>query len=98
MMSSMLSMPTDRRTRPGVTPVATCSSPASWLCVVLARVDREAAHVADVGEVAEQLERVDELLARLDAALQLERDDRARAARAGTSAARSYHGLDGRPG
>ena len=79
-MSSMPSSPTDSRTRPGVTPVASCSSPESWLWVVLARVDDEAAHVADVGQVAVQLQRVDEPLARLDAALQLERDDRARPA------------------
>ena len=35
-MSSMPSSPTDSRTRPGVTPVASCSSPESWLWVVLA--------------------------------------------------------------
>ena len=61
------------------------------------RVDDEAAHVADVGQVAVQLQRVDELLARLHAALQVERDDRARAPRACTSAARACHGLDGSP-
>ena len=49
------------------------------------RVDREAAHVAHVGEVAVQLERVDELLARLEPALDAERDDGALRRRAGTS-------------
>ena len=33
-MSSMPSMPTASRTRPGVTPVASCSAAESWLCVV----------------------------------------------------------------
>ena len=76
-MSSRVSMPTDRRTRPGVTPVELLLGDVE-LAVRRARgVDREAAHVADVGEVAEQLETVDEVAARVDAALQLERDDRA---------------------
>ena len=35
-MSSRVSMPTDSRTRPGVTPVVNCSFGSSWLCVVLA--------------------------------------------------------------
>lgn len=35
-MSSMCSMPTLSRMYPGLTPVAICSSAASWLCVVLA--------------------------------------------------------------
>ena len=38
------------------------------------------------------------LLARLDPTLDAERDDRALAVRAGTSCARSFHGLDFRPG
>src|SRR5665811_1417387 len=33
-MSSMCSMPTARRTSPGVTPEKACSSGVSWLCVV----------------------------------------------------------------
>jgi hypothetical protein len=36
MMSSIVSRPTDRRTRPGCTPVVSCSSSVSWLWVVLA--------------------------------------------------------------
>src|SRR5688500_16177362 len=40
-------------------------------------VDDERAHVADVGQVAEEAERVDELAPGLDAALELERQDRA---------------------
>ncbi len=34
MMSSSVSRPTDRRTRPGSTPVVTCSCSVSWECVV----------------------------------------------------------------
>src|SRR5690606_19025602 len=34
--SSTCSKPTDSRTRPGATPLASCSSGVSWLCVVLA--------------------------------------------------------------
>ena len=36
MMSSMVSMPTESRTKFGSTPVSDCSSGVSWLCVVLA--------------------------------------------------------------
>ena len=43
------------------------------------RVDHEAAHVADVGDVAVQLERLDEALAGLEPALDLERQHRAEA-------------------
>eukprot|EP01110_Echinostelium_bisporum_P012915 TRINITY_DN8018_c0_g1_i1.p5 TRINITY_DN8018_c0_g1~~TRINITY_DN8018_c0_g1_i1.p5 ORF type:complete len:50 (+),score=1.58 TRINITY_DN8018_c0_g1_i1:2-151(+) len=35
-MSSMPSIPTANRTRPGVTPEATCSAGASCACVVVA--------------------------------------------------------------
>ena len=38
-------------------------------------MDDEAAQIADVGEVAEQLHALDEALAGLDTALQLEVDD-----------------------
>lgn len=42
MMSSMVSMPTDSRTRFGSTPVSDCSAGVSWLCVVLAGwIDRQ---------------------------------------------------------
>ena len=33
-MSSMCSIPTASRTRPGVIPESACSSTVSWLCVV----------------------------------------------------------------
>ena len=36
MMSSTFSRPTERRTRPGSTPVDTCSTSLSWEWVVLA--------------------------------------------------------------
>ncbi len=39
-------------------------------------MDREAAHVTDVGEVAEQFETVDEVPAGVEAAVELERQDR----------------------
>ena len=53
-MSSIDSSPTDRRTRPGCTPVETCSL-AELAVRGRRRVDDEAAHVADVGHVAVQL-------------------------------------------
>ena len=54
MMSSIDSRPTDRRTRPGSTPVVSCSARLSWRVGGRGRVDGEAAHVADVGHVAVQ--------------------------------------------
>jgi hypothetical protein len=53
--------------------VLACSSSVSWLWVVAGRVDDQAAHVADVGHVAVQLQRLDELLAGLLAADDVER-------------------------
>src|SRR5579862_6189217 len=44
------------------------------------RMDGERARVADIGNVIKQLERVDELLARVDAALEFEADQPAIAA------------------
>jgi hypothetical protein len=43
-------------------------------------MDRERARVADIGDMIEKLERVDELASRLDAALKLETDQPAVAA------------------
>ena len=57
----MPSMPTDSRTRPGVTPVVSCSVGRELAVRRARRVDDQAAHVTDVGQVAEQLHRVDEL-------------------------------------
>src|SRR5688572_7286671 len=42
------------------------------------RMNDEAAHVADIGEVREELERADELHARLVATLETESEDRTR--------------------
>ena len=61
------------------------------------RVDDQAAHVTDVGHVAVQLERLDEPLAGLDAALDLEREHRAGAVAAAYFWPRACHGLDASP-
>ena len=55
-MSSIDSRPTDRRTRPGYTPVAACSASVSWLWVVEAGQNFVEAlelhsHVANIGDV-----------------------------------------------
>ena len=76
-MSSIVSRPTLRRTRPGSTSDAGLLLGRELAVRRAGRVDHEAAHVADVGHVAVQLERLDELLAGLQAALDLERQDRA---------------------
>ena len=75
-MSSSDSMPTDRRTRSGVTPAVGLLLGLELLVRRGRRVDREAAHVAHVREVAVQLEAVDEPLPGLETALDPERDDR----------------------
>ena len=84
-MSSMFSMPTARRTRPGVTPAASLLLGGQLRVRRRRRVDHQAAHVADVGDVAVQLERLDERLAGLDAALDLEAQHGAGALAARTS-------------
>ena len=93
----MCSMPTASRTSPGVTPVASCSSARELAVRRRGRVDHQAAHVADVGHVAVQLERLDEALAGLDAALDLEGQHGAGALRAGTSRPARATGWTARP-
>ena len=75
-MSSIDSRPTLSRTCEGVTPDAACSSGDSWLCVVVAGWITRLRGVTDVGDVAVQRERLDELLAGFDTADDVERDDR----------------------
>ena len=76
-MSSIDSRPTLRRTRPGVTSDASLLLGRELAVRRARRVDHEAADVADVGDVAVQLERLDEPLAGLEPALDLERQHRA---------------------
>ena len=71
-MSLMFSMPTARRTSPGVTPVGPLLLAGELRVGRRGRMDHEAAHVADVRDVAVQLERLDERSARLGPALDLE--------------------------
>ena len=73
----MSSMPTERRTSSGVTPVAACSSHGELLVRGGGGVDDQRLGVADVGQQGEQLDGVDELLARFEAALDAEGDQRA---------------------
>jgi hypothetical protein len=73
-MSRMSSMPTERRTSSGVTPVVACSSTVSCWWVVEAGWMTSDFAVADVGDVGEELQRVDELLAGFVAALDAEGD------------------------
>ena len=60
MMSSASSMPTEMRMRSGGTPAASSASSESCRWVVLAGMDHKRARVADVGEMAAQLQRLDE--------------------------------------
>ena len=78
MMSSMCSMITDRRTSSGASTicVSICSSSESWECVVSGWIASDFAS-PDVGDVREQFERVDHLLAGRAAALQSDDDERA---------------------
>ena len=66
-------------------------------CVVDAGWMTSAAHVADVGHVAVQLERLDERLAGLEAALDLEGEHRAGAARRVLLRPARTTGCSGRP-
>ncbi|MDR6975056.1 hypothetical protein J2X68_001740 [Streptomyces sp. 3330] len=82
-------MPADRRTRPGAVPVA--ANRVVQLAVGGGRrMDDETADVADVGEVTEQFDAVDEPLARLDPVRGVRGawSHRAAAARTGTRAGR----------
>ena len=64
-MSSIDSRPTDRRTSSGRTPGRELLVAGELAVGGRRRVDGQAAHVADVGQVAVQLEALDELLAGL---------------------------------
>ena len=77
----MCSIPTESLTVSWVTPAAASSSSLSWACVVVGGVDGERLGVADVGQVAEQLQALDELASRLAPALDAEGDEAAVAAR-----------------
>ena len=77
MMSSMLSIPTEARTKSSPMPALTSSSAESWLCVVDAGWMIQRFRVAHVGEVREELDAVDERLAGLKAALHAEDHDAA---------------------
>ena len=92
MMSRTSSMPTDSRTNSGVTPVWTCSSGVSCEWVVRGRVNDQRLRVADVRQMAEQLDAVDQLGARRLAPLDAEADDRALLRRADISS--RWHGRD----
>ena len=80
-MSESVSRPMQSRTRSGVTPVVTCSCLGQLGVGGRRGVDRQATDVADVGEVAEQLETLDEAAPRLGSALDAEGEDRAAAIR-----------------
>ena len=69
-MSSMPSIPTDRRTKPGVTPAAVTRRGELAVCR-RSRVDDQRPHVADVGDVAVQGQCIDEPLACIDTAVEL---------------------------
>ena len=72
--SSMFSRPTERRTRPGRDAGRELLLGGELRVRRRRGVDDEAAHVADVGEVAEQRHVVDEGTPGIDAALELERE------------------------
>ena len=96
-MSSIDSIPTERRTRSGETPVVTCSASVSCEWVVDAGWMARLAYVPDIGQVAEQLEPFDEPPAGIGAAGDTERHDRP-ATVGHVLLLTSCHGLDARPG
>ena len=77
----MSSMPMLSRMKSGLTPAVTICSSVSWLWVVVAGWMARLFGVADVGQVAEKLEALDEFLAGYRAALDAETEDRASALR-----------------
>ncbi len=76
MMSSTDSMPTLRRTRPAIDRRRRLLLGGELAVGGARRMDHQAAHVADVGDVAVQFGALDELLAGFEAALDLERQHR----------------------
>ncbi len=81
MMSFTSSMPTDRRTVSGPAPASVFCSSDKLAVGGRGRMDDQRLGVADIGEVREQLQRLDELHAGVVAALQAEGEDSARAER-----------------
>ena len=73
----MFSSPTERRTRPGVTPVVSCCSGVSCECVVEAGWMTSERTSPMLARWLNSVSDVDELAARLDTALELERQHRA---------------------
>ena len=76
-MSRTSSIPTDRRTSSGVTPVSCLLLLGELLVSGRRRMNHQRLGIANVGHKREQLYRVDELLAGLEATLDAERDQRA---------------------
>ena len=93
----MCSMPTDRRTVSWVTPAASSSSAFSCECVVVALWIASDFASPMLARCENSSEALDELLARLEAALDAEGDEAAVAARQDRSAT-SLYGFDSRPG
>ena len=92
----MCSMPTDRRTVSCVTPAASSSSALSCECVVVALWIASDLRVADVREVAEQLEALDERLAGLAARPSMPNVTRPPKPPVSVRLATSWYGLDSR--
>ena len=81
MMSATSSMPTDRRTVSGPAPAGNLLLVGKLAVRGRGRVDDQRLGVADIGQMREQLQRLDELHAGLVAALQAEGEDGAGAVR-----------------
>ena len=75
MMSATFSIPTERRMKSGVTPVASCSSSDSCWWVVDAGWMTSVLASPDIGQVGQELHVVDELDPGFLAALDAEADD-----------------------
>ena len=95
MMSSGSSRPTEMRMRSGGTPAASSASSRQLPVRGARRVDHQRAHVADVGQVAAQLQRLDERAACGAAAGDAEREHGPRALAAGSAAAQRVVGMVG---
>ena len=91
-MSSIDSRPTERRTSPGVTPGRHLLLGGELAVRGRGRVDDQAAHVADVGHVAVQLESVDERAGRPRCRPAISNESTEPAPFGRTSARSSYHG------
>ncbi len=94
----MDSSPMHRRIRSGVTPVEICSASVSWEWVVEAGMDGQAAHIADVSQVAEQLEALDEGTTGVGAAFDPEGQDGPAPVGQIAAPGAGASGLEARPG